>query len=253
MYRLGWFSTGRGEGSRGLFQTVWDAIEGGEIEAEFSFVFTNREPGEAEGSDRFIDLVRSKGLPLICVSSQGFKERCDRTSWRQEFEREVMRCIEGYHPDLSVLAGYMLIVGPEMCQRYTMLNLHPAAPGGPTGTWQEVIWKLIEEGATTTGAMMHLVTPELDKGPPATYCTFPIRGEPFDRHWKTSRKPEEREKLFWLIREEGMKRELPLIVATLRAFAQGRVRVEGGRVVSETGQILEGYDLSAEIDEVVGG
>ncbi|GAH59253.1 unnamed protein product, partial [marine sediment metagenome] len=43
-------------------------------------------------------------------------------------------------------------------QRYNMVNLHPAAPGGPTGTWQEVIWQLIENKAEETGVMMHLVT-----------------------------------------------------------------------------------------------
>ena len=64
-----------------------------------------------------------------------------------------------------------------------MINLHPAAPGGPAGTWQEVIWQLIEGDAMETGVMMHLVTSELDKGPPVTYCTFPIRDTPCDRHW----------------------------------------------------------------------
>ena len=58
-----------------------------------------------------------------------------------------MNRLQGFHPDLCVLAGYMLIVGEEMCQRYNMINLHPAAPGGPTGTWQEVIWQLIDSKA----------------------------------------------------------------------------------------------------------
>ena len=64
-----------------------------------------------------------------------------------------------------------------------MINLHPAAPGGPAGTWQEVIWQLIGNEAEETGVMMHMVTPKLDKGPPVAYCTFQIRGEPFDRYW----------------------------------------------------------------------
>ena len=34
MLRLGWFSTGRGEGSRGLFTCVKDAIDRGELAAE---------------------------------------------------------------------------------------------------------------------------------------------------------------------------------------------------------------------------
>src|SRR4030042_5407098 len=95
-----------------------------------------------------------------------------------------MRRLEGFSAELYVLAGYMLIVGEEMCQRYPMLNLHPAAPGGPKGTWQDVVWKLIESKAAQTGVMMHLVTPELDEGPAVTYSTFSIRGQPFDRYWR---------------------------------------------------------------------
>ena len=46
-----------------------------------------------------------------------------------------------YRLGLLVMAGYMLIVSPAMCRRYALLNLHPALPGGPTGTWQQVIWQ----------------------------------------------------------------------------------------------------------------
>jgi folate-dependent phosphoribosylglycinamide formyltransferase PurN len=64
-----------------------------------------------------------------------------------------MERLTGFNPDINVLAGYMLIVGAEMCQRYDMINLHPAIPGGPKGTWREVIWKLIETGASETGPL----------------------------------------------------------------------------------------------------
>jgi len=78
-------------------------------------------------------------------------------------DREIMRRIKGYSPDLCVLAGYMLVVGPEMCQRYNMINLHPAAPR-PQRHLAEVIWKLIESKASETGVMMHLVTPSWMRG-----------------------------------------------------------------------------------------
>ncbi len=58
-----------------------------------------------------------------------------------------MALLEPFALDVLVLAGYMLIVSPAMCARYAMLNLHPALPGGPTGTWQEVIWALLERQA----------------------------------------------------------------------------------------------------------
>jgi folate-dependent phosphoribosylglycinamide formyltransferase PurN len=154
----------------------------------------------------------------------------------------------------------MLIVGSEMCQRYKMINLHPAAPGGPTGTWQEVIWKLMEDKAERTGAMMHLVTPELDKGPAVTFCTFSIRGKPFDQHWReveglsveqVKREQGENNPLFRLIRKHGLAREFPLITATLRAFIEGRVRIEQDKVVDADGKPANGYDLTAEIDDIV--
>ena len=50
-----------------------------------------------------------------------------------------------YRLGVLVMAGYMLIVSPAMCRRFAILNLHPALPGGPTGTWQEVIWRLLDE------------------------------------------------------------------------------------------------------------
>lgn len=169
MYEIGWFSTGRGEGSRALLTRMHEEIEQGQVTAKIAFVFCSREPGDAEGSDRFIELVKSYRLPLVYLSSKRFRTSSGEylsPPWRLDYDREVMKRLKGYKPDLCVLAGYMLIVGPEMCQHYNMVNLHPAAPGGPTGTWREVIWKLIEGKASETCVMMHLVTPELDKGSP---------------------------------------------------------------------------------------
>lgn len=255
-YKIGWFSTGRDKAASDLLQTVWQSIEQGEIQAEICFVFSNREQGEKKESDSFFELVQGYRIPLIALSSGKFKEKFGE-GWRVKFEKEVMKRLEGFSPDLCVLAGYMLIVGEEMCQHYPMINLHPAAPGGPKGTWQEVIWQLMGEGASETGVMMHLVTPELDEGPPVTYCTFSLRGQPFDRYWDAIRgrsiedvKAEqgERNPLFREIREHGLAREFPLIVATLKAFSEGRVRIEDGRVVDSSGKAIEGYNLTEGIE-----
>jgi len=72
----------------------------------------------------------------------------------------------------------MLIVSEELCQKYDMINLHPAPPGGPTGSWQEVIWTLIQNKADTAGAMIHLVTPELDRGPALATASSLLRVNP---------------------------------------------------------------------------
>ncbi|MBI4302142.1 MAG: phosphoglycerate transporter [Chloroflexi bacterium] len=265
MYKIGWFSTGRDKAAKELLKTAWDNIKSGQIPGEISFVFSNREPGEDSESDSFFQMVKDYSIPLICLSSHRFGLREKNTSpylaglppWRRDYDKEVMRLLNPYPRDLCVLAGYMLIVGQEMCQKYTMINLHPATPGGPTGTWQEVVWQLMDSRAETTGVMMHLVTPELDQGPPVTYCTFSIRGQPFSRYWKELEgrfmahiKAEEGESnpLFQAIRQKGLAREFPLIVATLQAFAQGKVRVEEGKVLDAQGRPIAGYDLTPVIE-----
>lgn len=105
--------------------------------------------------------------------------------------------------------------------------------------------------------MMHLVTPELDKGPPVTYCTFPIRGKPFDKHWQEIeghplgeiKKQDENNPLFKLIRKYGLAREFPLIISTLKAFCQGKVKIIAGKVVDAEGKPIKGYNLTDEINE----
>jgi len=172
-----------------------------------------------------------------------------------------MRKLQGFSADLCVLAGYMLIVGEEMCYRYDMINLHPATPGGPKGSWQEVIWTLIENNSEESGVMMHLVTPELDRGPVITYCTFPITGEPFDKHWQEisrrsvaelKKEQGENNALFRLIRQHGLAREFPLIVSTLRAFSKGEIRIEAGKIFDSQRKPTAGCNLSNKIKEMVG-
>lgn len=265
MLKIGWFSTGRDKAARDLLTVTNDSIRHGEIDAEITFVFCNREPGDSEQSDLFMELVKSYGLPLVCFSYPKFKAKQSTPvtqtgalpSWRLDYDREVMDRLLSFSPNICVLAGYMLITGEEMCQRYDIINLHPAAPGGPVGTWQEVIWQLIEEKAEEAGAMMHLVTPELDKGPIVAYCTFPIRGKSFDKYWQKLRNLSSRssermramDALFRLIRKHGLAREFPLIISTLKAFGDGNITITVDKqVVDIDGRPINGYNLTDEID-----
>ena len=53
-FKIGWVSTGRGQGSMNLLNAMVKAIKEGEVNGELSFVMCSREQGEAEGSDRYI-------------------------------------------------------------------------------------------------------------------------------------------------------------------------------------------------------
>jgi len=263
---IGWFSTGRDEAARQLFQAVRNRSHSGDINGKISFVFSNREPGETKESDLFFELVRTYNISLVYLSHKKFKPAEEeealgiKKEWRIKYDREVNKRIEPFAPDLCVLAGYMLIVSEELCQKYDMINLHPAPPGGPTGSWQEVIWALIQNKADTAGAMMNLVTPELDKGPPVAYCTFPIKGKPFDRYWREingqpteeiKKKQGENNRLFKLIRQHELAREFPLITLTLQSLSRGEVGIKNKKVIDAKGKLISGYNLSGRIDEEV--
>lgn len=253
MLNIGWFSTGRGEGSRGLLRFVQERLARSDQDARIAFVFSNRDWGEAVGSDQFFRLVQSYHIPLITRSAAAWRQagRAAGRPWaavRPDFDQSVIDAIAAYRPDICVLAGYMLIVGGEMCRRYPLLNLHPALPDGPIGTWQEVIWSLIAAKAARTGAMVHLATEQVDRGPVVSWCTVPIDGPDFAPHWQdlTGRDlatlrtaPGETLPLFQHIRQAEYRLEPYLIFETLRAVAQGRVTIAAGTAFPPGGLCLD--------------
>jgi phosphoribosylglycinamide formyltransferase-1 len=265
VFQIGWFSTGRDEAARDLLQIVVDHISRGTIPAEIRYIFCNRERGESSKSDQFIQLVEAMKIPLILLSSRDYLpslRQKDMEGWRTSYHQEIASRIKDLSVDIIVLAGYMLIVSPAFCEVFSIINLHPAEPRGPKGTWQEVIWILIEKRATQTGVMMHLVTKDLDEGPPVTYVTFPIRGPDFDPIWKDfdlklKKRPfhqlmkegGENNPLFKEIRRQGVRRELPLVVMTLKTLAEKRVRVEKGKILDGKGNEIEGFCLNKDVEE----
>ncbi|HET8944509.1 MAG TPA: formyltransferase family protein [Dehalococcoidia bacterium] len=266
---LGWFATGTGTTSPKLLAAALDAIHSGRLDARIAVVFCNREPGEDPMSDGYHEQVRAAGIPLVTLSDRRFRREHGGEvarkgealpGWRRAYDREVMRLLEPYPFDLGVLAGYKLIFCEEAAAKWDLLNLHPAEPGGPAGIWQDVIWRLIETRADRAGVMMHLATPELDEGPPVTYCTYRIRGPSFEPLWQAvegrsiaevQASEGEENALFQEIRRQGVSREIPLVIATLQAFADGRVRIAAKRPVDAGGHPVPPHDLSETIERTV--
>ncbi len=266
MLRIGWFSTGRGEGSQKLLRAAAEAIREGRLDAEIAFVFSNREPGQFEVTDAFFAQVRSLEIPLVTLSDSRFRREAGGEvaragqplpQWRIDYDRAIAQALAPHRYDLGMLAGYMLITTEALLGSHPLLNLHPAAPGQPAGTWQEVTWKLVQMKVEHGGVRIHLVTPALDEGPIVTYCTYPLRGatidllwRPFDLHSVDEIRTTEGEAnpLFQEIRRRGAARELPLVVETLRAFADGRLRIDGARIMAGETKIVGGFDLTPEIE-----
>jgi phosphoribosylglycinamide formyltransferase-1 len=267
MFSFGWFSSGRDQAAIDLFVAAHERLARGLIPGRLAFVFCDREPGETPASDAFLAVVKAQQVPLVTLSSRDLRmlirgRASQAEAAREAFDARAIALLQDFRVEVVVLAGYMLIASPLLCRTFLCLNLHPAVPGGPKGTWQEVMWQLISTGAREAGAMMHLATPELDAGPPVAYFHFPLRGPGFDPLWAAwqekrraqtlaaiQAKEGEAEPLFAHLREEELRREFPLILLTLKNLGAGRFRLtrQGAAV---QGQIIPtGFDLTEQVED----
>ncbi|OON39007.1 phosphoribosylglycinamide formyltransferase [Izhakiella australiensis] len=148
-----------GDGSN--LQAILTACQQGKTGGQVVAVISNK--ASAYGLQR----ARDAGLPAVALAPAAFADR-------QAFDRQLMAEIDGFQPDLVVLAGYMRILSDAFVQRYTgrMLNVHPSLlpkyPGLDTHR------QAIENGDAEHGTSVHFVTEELDGGPVILQARVPI-------------------------------------------------------------------------------
>lgn len=130
-------------------QALLDALQG-EAPARVVLVLSNRP--DAGGLER----ARQAGVPAEVLG-----DPADTTDWITRLGRRDV--------DLVVLAGYLKLVPPGVITKYRgrMINIHPAllpAFGGPGMYGRRVHEAVLASGATETGATVHLVDEEFDRG-----------------------------------------------------------------------------------------
>lgn len=96
---------------------------------------------------------------------------------------EILDALHGAGADLVVLAGYLKLVPAEVVRVHAgrIINIHPAllpAFGGPGMYGLRVHQAVLSSGATVTGATVHHVIEEYDRGP--IIAQWPVRVEPGD-------------------------------------------------------------------------
>ncbi len=93
---------------------------------------------------------------------------------REAFDAALAQAIDGFRPDLVVLAGFMRILTAGFVLRYQgrLLNIHPsllpAFPGLDTHA------RALAAGVKLHGATVHFVTAELDHGPIVIQAAVPV-------------------------------------------------------------------------------
>ena len=122
-----------------------------------------------------------------------------------------------------------MLFSPIICQHYKILNIHPALPDGPKGTWKNVIKELIKKESKFSGVSLHLMTPDLDEGPNLSFCKFSIYDNNLHEYWEDAKKyPNsiEETKLFKTIREIIVKNERNLLVETLNKISSNEINID---------------------------
>ena len=238
MLKIGWFSTGNGKGSLGFIDFLLNQITKKSLNVSLEFVFCNREFGEAEGSDEYINYVVENNINLITLSSKNFQKKNKYKKFsdcRELYDKEVLKLISEYEVDIIVLAGYMLILSEDLCTKFKFINLHPALPDGPKGTWEQVIVQLIDNDQDYSGLNVHIVTKNLDAGESLGYCKFPIKSDLYNNAWKQFYLESETNyrniiyedlDLFTLIREQILLREKYLLVFAINYLINNKEVLE---------------------------
>ncbi len=114
-----------------------------------------------------LGLAQARGIPTRVIPAEGYAGRTD-------FDQALQQAIDGFAPDLVVLAGFMRILTPEFVAHYQgrLVNIHPsllpAFPGLHTHR------RALAEGVAVHGCTVHFVTPELDRGPIVAQGVVPV-------------------------------------------------------------------------------
>ena len=159
--------------------------------AEFRAVVSSRP--DAAG----LEIARAQGIPAVVVDAAGFSSRAG-------FDAALAEVVDGFAPDLVVLAGFMRLLAADFVERHAgrMLNVHPsllpALPGLHTHR------RAIEAGARVHGATVHFVTPELDVGPVVIQAAVPVLDDD-DEHSLAERVLREEHRIYpqavrWFVR-----------------------------------------------------
>jgi len=102
-----------------------------------------------------IAVAQAAGIPLEIVDSTAFKSR-------EAFDTEVLKRLNKYSPDLTVLAGFMRILTPVFTENVKAVNLHPSLL--PRHKGLHAIEKSYNDVYSEGGVSVHWVTAELDGG-----------------------------------------------------------------------------------------
>ncbi len=206
--RIAILVSGKARGSN--MQAIIEACQQGVIpNSEVVAVIGTRDEAPA------LEKARTFGIPTSVVNPKEFPDE-------ETYGDALLWVLGKVQPDLICLAGYVRLLPKQVVEAYPnrILNIHPALLpqfGGKGMYGMRVHEAVIASGAKVSGCTVHLVDENYDTGPIVLQRTVEVL--PDDTP------------------ETLAQRLLPIEHATyveaIRLFAEGKVRMENGRVVVE--------------------
>ena len=154
MLRVGVLVSGGGTN----LQAIIDAVKSGDItNASIEVVISNKKDAYA------LTRAKENGIAAESVCIKDFESR-------EKFNDALIEKIDSHNLDLIVLAGFLVVLPPELIAKYRnrIINIHPSLIPSFCGNGfygLHVHEKALERGVKVTGATVHFVDEGTDTGP----------------------------------------------------------------------------------------
>jgi phosphoribosylglycinamide formyltransferase-1 len=185
--------SGRGSNMVALIEAAQDPT----FPAEIALVASNNP--DAAGLSR----AREAGITTAAIDHRPFGK--DRAG----FEGALQSVLDAHRIELICLAGFMRLLTPQFVSAWEgrMINIHPALL--PAFKGLDTHARALAAGATSHGATVHFVVPEMDSGPIIAQAAVPVLADDT---------PE-------TLAARVLTVEHKIYPAALRAVAEGRTRI----------------------------
>ncbi len=189
--------SGRGSNMEALIA----ARDAGNLPVNIAAVISNRP--DAAG----LETAAKAGIVTHYIDHKAF-------AGREAFDAALAECIDGFAPDLVVLAGFMRILSEGFVRHYAgrLMNIHPSLL--PSFPGLHTHQRALDEGVRIHGCTVHFVTPSLDHGPVIIQAAVPV----LDSDDETS------------LAARVLRQEHRVYPQAVRWFAEGKLTLDNGRV-----------------------
>jgi len=195
--RLAVLASGRGSN----FDTICQAIDRGELNAEIKILISDHEDAPA------LEKAAGRGIDTVYINPHEYQGR-------KQYESVLVDKLKEKNVDIVVLAGYMRLVGETFLNAFKnrIVNIHPALlPAFPGLHAQK---QAVDYGARYSGCTVHIVDQGMDTGPIIMQSAIPVYDED-DEDSLSERILIEEHKIYWQV---------------LQLLSDGRVWLDGRKV-----------------------